>query len=124
MRASSERGEGRLGSLIALAALVAAGWAAFRVVPVYMDHYDFQDKVKEICRTPKYRAPDDDRIKDMLMKEVRERRLDTFITRQQIRVSTTDTSRQIFCPYERVVEILPGWKHTFKFELAADEPLI
>ncbi len=124
MRASSERGEGRLGSLIALAALVAAGWAAFRVVPVYMDHYDFQDKVKEICRTPKYRAPDDDRIKDMLMKEVRERRLDPFITRQQIRVSTTDTSRQIFCPYERVVEILPGWKHTFKFELAADEPLI
>ena len=65
MRPSSERGEGRLGSIFALVALVTAVWAAFKVVPVYMDHYDFQDKVKEICRTPKYRAPDDDKIKDM-----------------------------------------------------------
>jgi hypothetical protein len=124
MRASSERGEGRLGSFVALALLVAAGWAAFKVVPVYMDHYDFQDKVKEVCRTPKYRAPDDDKIKDMLMKEVRERRLDAWITRQQIKVSTIETSRQITIPYARTVEVLPGWKHTFKFELLADEPLI
>jgi len=39
-----------------------------------MDHYDFVDKVHEICRTPRYKAPDDDKIIDMLMKEVKNRR--------------------------------------------------
>ena len=36
-----ERGEGRLGGLIALVLLVTAGLAAWNVVPVYYDHYDF-----------------------------------------------------------------------------------
>ena len=48
MRRMSERGEGRLGTFIFFALLAAIGLAAWNVVPVYYDHYDFTDAVEEI----------------------------------------------------------------------------
>jgi hypothetical protein len=119
-----ERGEGRTGSIVSLILLAAVIYAAWNVAPVYIDHYGFTDKVVEICRTPKYRAPTDERILDMLIKEVRERRLETWITRASFRVSTTDTSRRIQLYYERQAKVLPGWTRVFKFEFQADQPLI
>ena len=50
MGRKNERGEGKLGGLILLLVLLAAGLAAWNIVPVYFDHYDFIDKVNEICR--------------------------------------------------------------------------
>ncbi len=124
MKMRNETGEGRLGSFISLALLLACAYAAWNVVPVYFDHYGFTDKVNEIARTPHYRAPSDERIMDMLMKEVRERRLGEYIRPQNFKISTVETSRQITIRYERTVEVLPGWKHTFKFTFTADQPLV
>jgi hypothetical protein len=124
MRARNERGEGQASSLIMLAIIVAAGFAAWNVAPVYLDHYSLVDKVNEIARTPRYRAPTDERISDLLMKEVRERRMDSWITKQNFRISTTETSRRINLNYERETKILPGWKKIFKFEFQADQPLV
>jgi hypothetical protein len=124
MNSRNERGEGKLGGLIALALIFGAAYAAWNVAPAYMDHYDFVDKVNEICRTPRYKAPDDDKIIDMLMKEVRNRRLDTWIGRNSFRVSTVDTGRRITLSYEREVQILPGMKKKLKFSSTSDQPLI
>ncbi len=124
MNTRNERGEGKLGSLISLALVVAFGYAAWNVAPVYIDHYGFTDKVNEIARTPRYKAPTDEKIMDLLMKEVRERRLYDHIRQQNFRISTTETSRQITIAYERTVEVLPGWKHTFRFRFTADQPLV
>jgi hypothetical protein len=124
MHSRSERGEGKLGGLIALALILGAAYAAWNVAPAYMDHYDFVDKVNEICRTPRYKAPDDDKIIDMLMKEVRNRRLDTWIGRNSFRVSTVETGRRITLSYEREVQILPGMKKKLKFDFTADQPLV
>ncbi len=124
MRLRSERGEGRMGGFIFLGLIIALAYAAWNVAPVYMAHYDFVDKVNEIARTPKYRAGTDEKIMDMLMKEVRERRLDSWINRQSFQVSTTDTSRRIRLYYEREAEVLPGWKRLFKFDFTADQPLV
>jgi hypothetical protein len=124
MRRGNERGEGQASSFIMLAIIVAAGFAAWNVAPVYLDHYSLVDKVNEIARTPRYRAPTDERISEMLMKEVRERRLDSWITARNFRISTTDTSRRINLAYEREAKILPGWKKIFKFEFQADQPLV
>src|SRR5437879_6550188 len=120
MNTRNERGEGRLGSLISLALVVAFGYAAWNVAPVYIDHYGFTDNVNEIARTPRYKAPTDEKIMDLLMREVRERRLYDHIRQQNFRISTTETSRQITIAYERTVEVLPGWKHTFRFRFVAD----
>jgi hypothetical protein len=124
MLRTKERGEGKLGGLIALVLLLAVGLAAWHVVPVYYDHYDLADKVNEICRTPKYKARTDEIIKDMLMREVSNRRMTQWIGPESITISTTDTSRQCRLYYEREVEVLPGWKKVIKFDLLADQPLI
>ncbi len=124
MDSRNERGEGKLGGFIFLGLLMALAWAAWNVAPVYLNHYDLVDKVNEICRTPKYRAPTEEKIQDMLMKEVRERRLDYWIGRDNFRISTTDTSRRIVLHYERVAEVLPGWKRNFVFDFTADQPLV
>jgi hypothetical protein len=124
MRRTAERGEGRLGGLILLVLLLAMGLAAWNLVPVYWDHYDFKDKVNEICRAPRYKARTDDAIMEMLMKEVRERRLSEWIGPESFEISTTETSRQIHVHYERTVEVLPGYKRTLVFDYTSDQPLI
>ena len=125
MGRKGERGEGKLGGLILLVVLVAAGLAAWHIVPVYFDHYDFVDKVNEICRTPPYKArKGDDTIKDMLMQEVTKRRLTPWIGPESFAISTTSTSRQIQLYYERELEVLPGFKKVLKFDFTADQPII
>jgi len=125
MRRLSEKGEGKLGGLIVLVVVLAVGLAAWNVAPAYFDHYDFQDKVKEICRTPRYKVRGgNDGILKMLVDEVHKRRLNTWIGPESFTITTSETSRQIQLYYEREVEVLPGWKKTLKFEFTADEPLI
>ena len=124
MDSRKEKGEGRLGGFIFLALVIALAWAAWNVAPVYLSYYDFVDKVNEICRTPIYKANTDEKILDMLMKEVRERRLDTWIGRENFRVSTTGTGRRIILHYERQAEVLPGWKRNFVFDFTSDQPLV
>jgi hypothetical protein len=124
MRPRKERGEGQMGTIVFLVLAIAFGYAVWNVGPVYWDHYEFVDKVNEICRTPRYKAPTDERIMELLMKEVRERRIDTWITPRNFRISTTETSRRINLTYEREALVLPGWKKVFKFEFQADQPLV
>jgi len=125
MGRKSERGEGKLGGLILLVVVLAGGLAAWNIVPVYFDHYDFVDKVNEICRTPPYKVRQgDEGIKKMLMDEVAKRRLGTWIGPESFAVTSSSSSRQIELYYEREVEVLPGFKKTFKFDFKADQPLI
>lgn len=124
MQSRKERGEGKLGGIIALALIFGAAYAAWNVAPAYMDHYDFVDKINEICRTPRYKAPTDDKIIEMLMKEVRNRRLTDWIGPSSFRVSTVETGRRITLTYEREVNLLPGMKKKLKFDFTSDQPLI
>jgi hypothetical protein len=128
MRRTSERGEGRLSTLIFFALLIAVGLAAWNLIPVFYAHYDFTDKVEEICRMPRYQLPrgmpEEQAIKELLMKEVHERRLGEWVKPRNIRISGTEHSRQIQVSYDREVEILPGWKRVFHFDYTADQPLI
>jgi hypothetical protein len=124
MRRKGEMGEGKLGGFIMLAAVAALGLAAWNVAPHYFDYYDFKDKVNEICRTPVYKARTDDAVMQMLMKEVRDRRLGEWIGPESFSISTTSTSRQCHLYYEQEVEVLPGWKKLLTFEFTADQPLI
>ena len=126
MRRSAEKGEGKLGGLILLVVLLAAGFAAWHIVPVYFDHYDYLDKVNEICRAPRHvtMRGGDETVMKMLMDEANKRRLDEWIGPENFTIRTTDRGRTIDLYYEREVEVLPGWKKTFKFEYRADQPII
>jgi hypothetical protein len=61
---------------------------------------------------------------DLLMKEVRERGLDGEVKRTNFTILTQEFGRRITCQYDRTVEVLPGWKHTFRFKNEASQPLI
>jgi hypothetical protein len=126
MRRASERGEGRMGGFILLIALLVGALAAWNVAPAYFDHYDFIDKVNEICRMPKYRfrGSGDDGVVKLLMEEVTKRKLQQWIGPESFTVNTTDFNRTIDLYYEREVEILPGWKKTLHFSYKADQPLV
>ena len=124
MRRRSERGESKVGTIILLALVAAAALAAWNVIPVYYEHYDFTDKVEEICRTPKYKAKTDKVIMDMLMKEVDNRRLGEWIGPESFEISINDRSRIIDLYYERDIKVLPGWTLHKVFEYTADQPLI
>lgn len=119
-----EKGEGKLGGIILLVVVLAVGLAAWNIVPVYFDHYDFVDKVNEICRTPKYKVRGDEGLMKMLMDEVRKRRLSQWIGPESFVITTTDHNRTIELYYERETEVLPGFKKNFKFSFTADQPLI
>ena len=126
MRRTAERGEGKLGGLILLVVVLAAGLAAWNVAPAYFAHYDYTDKVTEICRAPRHvtQRGGDQTVMKMLMDEARKRRLTEWIGPESFTITTTEQYRQIELYYEREVEVLPGFKRIFKFDFKADQPLI
>ena len=85
--------------------MAAIALAAWNIIPVYYDHYDFTDAVEEICRTPKYKARTDKAIMEMLMKEVENRRLDDWIGPESFEISTSGRNRVIDLYYEREIRV-------------------
>ena len=59
LRSESERGEGRLGSIIWLLIVAGVLYASWNLIPVYYSNYNFADKATELARAPKYSHPDD-----------------------------------------------------------------
>src|SRR5688572_32661376 len=114
MRSNGERGEGKLGSIIGFIVFVAVCLAAWNVLPLFIADYTFADKLNELARLNRYQHKEE-RILDEVMKEAGRQRIDLYMGREDCRITTHETSRVIECSYQREVEVLPGWKHTFKF---------
>jgi hypothetical protein len=123
LRSESERGEGRLGTIIWLLILAGVVYAAWNLIPVYYGNYNFADKMNELARAPKYSHPDD-RIETELIKAAQENRLEQYIQPRTCKINTLDVRRTIVCEYDRTVQILPGFKKTFHFRNEVDQPLI
>jgi hypothetical protein len=123
MARRNETGEGKASSILWLLVFAALAYAGWNVVPIYLDNYAFKDKMGEIARTPRGTFTDE-KILDLLMKDVRERRLDGYIARNSFWISTLESSRSITCTYDRTATVLPGFNYTFHFNNAVDQPLI
>ena len=123
MTRASECGEVRASSIFSLLVLIAIVVVVWNIAPVYVDNYALQDKMNEIARSPRWTA-NDEKIMDMLMKYVRERRMEAFIRRTQFNLSTVETNRRISVQYQREAQVLPGWKHTFSFNIMVEQPLL
>jgi hypothetical protein len=122
MRVGHERGEGRIGTLIGLVFFVAVVLAIWNVGPVFWADYNFKDKLNEIARVGRHKSDDD--IARMIMHEVSDNKLEGFIGAQTCKIKTLETRRTIQCAYDRTVDILPGFRHTFHFKDDADQPLL
>jgi hypothetical protein len=123
LRSASEKGEGRLGTIIWLLILAGATYAAWNLIPVYFNNYNFADKVTELARAPKYSHPDE-RIETELIKAAQENHLEEFIKPRTCKINTLEVRRTIVCEYDRMVDIVPGYKRRIHFKTEADQPLI
>ena len=99
---------------------IDAGW---HLIPVFISDYSFSDKVTQLARAPKY-SHNDERITSEIIKAAQENHLEAYVNEKTCRINTLEVRRTIVCEYDRVVEILPGVKHTFHFKSQADQPLI
>jgi hypothetical protein len=123
MEVTNECGEGRLSSIFWILVLVAAVYAAVNVGPVYYANYSFSDKMIEVARLPKW-SNTDAKLMDHLMKEVRDEGLGPWVGPSNCTISTYEGGRRITCHYERTVNILPGFPHTFRFTDNVEQPLV
>jgi hypothetical protein len=119
----NERGEGKLSNLFWLVVLAAGAYAGWHAIPPFVSNYTLKDQMVEVCRVPRYRY-NDDKIMDLLMKEVQERDLTDYITRNSFRVVTSEHNRRISLDYYREIEILPGWKRVVHFTEQVEQPLL
>jgi hypothetical protein len=122
MRAGTERGEGKLGTIVGLVFFVAVVLAIWNLAPVFWADYNFKDKLNEIARVGRHKSDDD--IMRMIMHEVSDNKLETYIKTATCKINTLETRRTIKCDYYRTVEILPGFSHTFHFTDEADQPVL
>lgn len=123
MALQDQKGEGRLSGIIWLVIFAAVAYGMWNVVPIYFSNYNLKDKMNQVARSPRG-TNTDDALRDVLWKEVREDRLDTWIARSCFQISTLETSRKISCSYDRTQQVLPGVNWTFHFDNEVDQPLI
>ena len=120
-RRTAQRGEGKFGGILSLAAFLAFCYAVWNVAPIYMANYNLGDKMVEVCRLHPSQA-NDDRIKELLMRFVREQELTPYVPKEAFKIQTRETARRITVEYEREGKVLPGWVRTFKFSHDVDQP--
>jgi hypothetical protein len=118
-----ERGEGRLGTIVMLAIMILIGLACWNIIPVYFANSSFSDKMVEMARRPRYNNGDDD-IMRVLEKEARNLKIEDYINTRTCKIQTMEFRRKINCDYDRTVQVIPGFKYTFKFRNEADQPLM
>lgn len=106
-----------VGAVLMLAILRAA-WV---LLPPYVEHYLFADKVVEIARAP---VEDDADVFERLEHEIEERGLAGRIAPGDCQVATRKKWRRITCAYAVPVRMLPGLAWTLHFKIRAEEPYL
>jgi len=123
MRLRTEKGEGRISGLLWLVGFAALAYAGWNLFPVYFANYSLQDKMIEVARLNRSMNPDE-KIVDMLMKEVRELDLSPYVERSDFRIMSEEQRRRISVEYDRDSMVLPGWRKNFHFRIDVDQPLV
>ena len=84
----SQRGEGKLKAIIYTLILLAAVFAAVKVVPIYVAEYELNDKITEQARFAVVNRYSEDQVRDIIFKVVQD--LDIPANREDIKVQNTN----------------------------------
>jgi len=111
---SSERGGAKFNFLLTVLVLGAMGYAGFKVVPAYVNDYQFQDFIQQESRFalagyPR-KSPDD--LRNDVIKKAKE--LDLPLKSEDIRVSVSNTNVDISADYSITFDLsVYQWTHDF-----------
>lgn len=116
---TSERGEGRIGFLIAIAILGAGAFVFSKIIPVRVNAYEFRDFIQEECRFAATRNHDEDIYKRIMAKA---HDLDLPLDKKNLHMERTTHEMVISAKYEQTVD-LKFTKYVYKFDHEERAPL-
>jgi len=93
----SQRGEGKLKAIIYTVILVVGVFVAFRLVPLYVNEYQLQDKMNEQAKFAIVNRYTEDQVRDILFKVIQD--LDIPATRDDIKLANTNHGITISVTY-------------------------
>ncbi len=106
---------------LALLAMVALGWASWRLLPHYVTAYLLEDDVKVLARAP---VEDDAVVRERLARAVQRRGLEDRLDPASCRVESEPGWREISCDYTVEATLLPGLWWTLRFRVDVEEPYL
>jgi hypothetical protein len=102
-RRQTERGEGRLKTVIILAIVLLAIYSAVKIVPAYISNYQLSDKMQEQARFSVVNHYTEDQIRNNIFKVVED--LDIPVKREAIQVVSTNAIVKISMEYTVPVDL-------------------
>jgi hypothetical protein len=99
----SQRGAGKLKSIIFLAILLLIGYSAVKIVPAYVTDYQLSDKMQEQARYAVVNRFTEDQIRDNIFRVVQE--LEIPAKREAIKVSANNAVVKISLEYTVPVDL-------------------
>jgi len=109
-RARSQRGEGKLKAIVFTAVLVFGVFAAFKLLPPYINEYQLSDKMQEQARFGVVNRYTEEQIRDTIFKEAQD--LDVPIKKEDIKVLASPSVVRISLDYRVPIDLL-----VYKMEL-------
>jgi hypothetical protein len=100
----SQRGEGKLKAIVYTSVLVAAVYAAFKIVPVYVAEYQLKDKMSEQARFAVVNRYSEEKVRDIIYQTIQD--LDIPAKREDIKLTNTHAGMAISVSYTVPVDLL------------------
>lgn len=115
-----EAGEGRAGTLFALAVLALGIYLGVKFVPVMINAYAFRDYLEEQARFAALPHHDDEMVRNNILAKARE--LELPVGAKDVLVNRTSSHIDIRAQYTVPVET-PVYTYNWKFSESIDAPL-
>jgi hypothetical protein len=103
-RRRSQRGAGKLKSIVFVIVLLLAVYAAFKLVPPYVSEYQLQDKMQELARFGIVNRYSEEQVRENVFKTVQD--LNLPVKREDIKVTVTQATCRISLDYTVPVDLL------------------
>lgn len=114
-----QRGEGRIGLIIALIVVAVAVFVAYKVVPVKIKTYEFKDTMREEARMGSLRKTADSTMEALLIKA---KELELPITKNNLYVNRSQSTITIRATYTITVDF-KVYKYNWRFDQKESAPL-
>ena len=103
-KSSSQRGDGRLKAIVWTVLLVAGGYTCIKVIPIYMNEYQLQDKMQEVARFATVSHRTDDELRDAIWQEIQD--LGIPARKEDIKIENTGRYAKISVDYSVPLDLI------------------
>ena len=119
MSRRGERGEGRLGFIVALSVCLCLGYVGYKIIPVRISAYEFRDTLRQECRLGAVRSSDA-QVKKRILQKAEE--LELPVEKKQVTVRRTSGEMIVSAQYEIPID-LKVTTYTYRFTAEERAPL-